>query len=332
MRQLYHIRCYCYYSSSSSFSSSLSSSYYAGFFLLPLLTKLNFFLYCATRLAFPLPSSLSLACLVPAFSVKELTLLLLPSISCNATPQRVPRWHEHVQHHTKYVARHAPTLRPALHPNKESQHGAKLTALLLIVVKRSQHYARQRLAFSHPRLQAGRRHSATSGGDDKAASLNDQRALLGIFQGCLEKGNGGGMCGTPAPIRCHRRIATIVVEGRVRISAEETLNDEKMSFSSRVTTPLAGNMESCGAIVVWHVNTRSDARVLQQACNGQSFTLPLLIHQGGAAGWDPPHNPTRHLEAQDSEPHAGRQCHCDSWWSSRPRLLIFTSQRTNGGL
>ena len=87
------------------------------------------------------------------------------------------------------------------------------------------------------------------------------------------------MCGTLAPIRRHGRIAMIVGEGRIRISAE-TLNDE-MCFS-RITTPLAGNMESCGAIVVLHVNTGSDARVLQQACNGSNFSFPLLIHQGGA--------------------------------------------------
>ena len=44
----------------------------------------------------------------------------------------------------------------------------------------------------------------------------------------------------------------------------------------------AGQMECCIAVTILHVDSGSDARVLQQACNGSNFSFPLLIHQGGA--------------------------------------------------
>jgi len=119
----------------------------------------------------------------------------------------------------------------------------------------------QGLASCYPALQVRRRHGVAIGGDDEAAGLDEEPGLLGL-RILFEEGDGGVVGGMMLSKLRQGRISVSIGEGRVATSLEEEVDD---GFC--LVLVFGGAMKCCHALIILHVDSGSNAQVLQQACH-----------------------------------------------------------------
>ena len=186
-------------------------------------------------------------------------------------PKRVPRWHEQVQNHPKHVPRHARTARPTF-PNEEGEHVAKFAAffqflLVLTARHRRQFHLRQGLPSRHPSLQAGRPHGVVSDGDcggHRKAGLDEHesfRGMLLLARESFEEGE-SGVSGITLSKVDQGRLTARIDKGGIGASFKEEADKGGTHSLARLE---AGIMKRCSALMVPHIDSGSDRRVLQQA-------------------------------------------------------------------